>query len=248
MKDSATAARLELIESLSAAFLDATALRLPEAPTAWQAWPTAADLVEHVGRIYAWVSAIVRTGASVDRRDMPGPDGAPDAAWYAERRTELLRSLSLAEPGMPCWTLRGPDGTAGFWHRRMVFETAKHLVDLRFAGSADPMEPPPELPSMAAADGVDELFEVFLSRSRSTLQPLPAAFELRATDLDRRWLVSPDWEVGASGTPAAAVEATAAELLLFVWQRADPFDLPERFTVVGDPATVRAFAEAPIHA
>ena len=99
------------------------------------------------------------------------------------------------------------------------------------------------------ADGIDEFLKVFLGRSRSSLDPLPGSVFLTATDTDRAWALAADWSLGERGdaAPAATIEATAAELLLLLWERASALVEPDRFRITGDAAVVRALESAPIH-
>jgi uncharacterized protein (TIGR03083 family) len=241
--------RLALIARVTAAFADEIDRVDPAAAVPWPWWPDVRALVGHLGGIHGWAAEVVRTGESVpDPDDLPAPvTGA--RAWYLRRREELLAALASAEPEAPCWVLAGCDRTSGFWRRRMLFETTKHLVDLRAAGGgrwriAD------ELGPADYADGIDELFAVFLARSRIGLARLPEPVRLESTDHDRRWLVLPDWTVVADSTgdvPAARISARTGDLALLVWQRADPFGGADRFDLNGDPRTVSAFRDAPIH-
>jgi uncharacterized protein (TIGR03083 family) len=239
---------LELVDRVSAAFADEIDRVDPAASVPWSWWPDARSLIGHLGGVHAWAAEVVRSGEAVlDPVDVPAPV-AGARAWYLERRSELLAALRAADPAAPCWVFAGADRTVGFWRRRMVFETTKHLVDLRAAGGgarriAD------ELTPADYADGIDELVSVFLARSQSGLDRLPAPVLLEPTDSERRWLVLPDWTVVTteSDDDAVRVRARTGYLALLVWNRADPLADPERFTVTGDRTAVAAFRDAPIH-
>ena len=88
---------------------------------------------------------------------------------------------------------------------------------------------------------------MFLPRSRPMLPPLPAAVELRAVDAGRTWRIGPEWRTGPDAGADGVVSARAADLLLALWERADPLRDPERFTIVGDRTAPAALFAAPIH-
>jgi hypothetical protein len=149
----------------------------------------------------------------------------------------------------PCWTFGDPP-TLAFWYRRSTFEVARHVWDLRTAGGVRP-PPPPELSPERYADGVSEHFDVFLtSGARRHLEPLPGTLRLQATDTGAdtaaSWLLTPDWSRPDHADADAAIEATAGELALLCWERADALG-EAAFTISGDAEVVRAFQGTRIH-
>lgn len=238
--------RPDLVAALTAAFAEEIDRHAPTDAVPWPWWPDARALVGHLGGIHGWAARVLRTGEEVpDPEDLPAPDDA--RAWYLGQRTALLDALRSVPSDAPVWVFAGHDASAGFWRRRMVFETAKHLADLRAAGGGT-WRPPAELEPADYADGIDELLGVFLARSRPGLAPLPGSVVLEATDSDRSWLVTSDWVVLDDDViDAARITAATGELALVVWQRADPLSDPERFVVRGDAAVIAAFRDAPIH-
>ncbi|MBW4040783.1 MAG: maleylpyruvate isomerase family protein [Acidobacteria bacterium] len=241
--------RLRLLERVTAAFAAEIDQRDPGAVVPWSGWPDVRALVGHLGGVHDWAAQVLRTGErATEPIDVPAP-AAGARAWYLEQRSALLDAIRSVPPGASCWVFTGTDRTAGFWRRRMLFETAKHLSDLRASGGGV-WRGVPELGVDGSADGIDELFEVFLARSRTGLADLPAPVLLEASDSRRRWAVRPDWAVrdDVEVPGASIVRACAADLALFVWDRADPLTDPDRFEVIGDRATIAAFRDAPIHA
>lgn len=242
-------ARLASVVRLTAAIGVEIAHRDPAAPVPWPELPNVASMVAHVGGIQRWVTAIVRTRTAVDRDAPAVPAGADLGAWFEEGRTDLLDVLAATDPDAPCWVIGGSIGTAGFWRRRMVFEHAKHLMDLRASGTAT-WSAAPELGADDYADGIDELLAVYLPRSRPHLPPLPAPVLLLPDDCDRGFRIERDWTVAAAGPERSdvdtAVAAPASDLALALWERADLRDR-SRFRVAGDPAAVDALASARIH-
>jgi uncharacterized protein (TIGR03083 family) len=180
------------------------------------------DLIAHVGRVFAAVTAVVSTRATapVD----PGPDGhAPDGdaiiGWFDERRSVLLDVLGVGDPDLPVWTW-GPEQRAGFYHRRLAHETAVHVCDLQRALGLDA-----DINRPLAVDGIDEFYGVvapfaLVRRPR----PLPSgSLHLHCTDGDGEWLVVPVdgglvlTHEHAKGT--VAWRGSAVALLLGAWGR-----------------------------
>lgn len=240
------ARRSALLESVARAFGDEIERHDGAEPVAWSTWPDVTRLIGHLGGVHRWAAAVLRTGERTSQpSDLPAPADA--RAWYLDGLDELLTALRGSRPDDPCWVITGTDRTAGFWWRRMVFETTKHLMDLRAAGGGT-WRAAAELAPADYADGVDELVSVFLPRSRPALRPLPAPVRLVGTDTGRSWTFATDWHVGAGTMPdAAEVRARTGDLALLVWQRADPFGRPERFALRGSEDAIAAFVGAEIH-
>ncbi|MGT2427237.1 maleylpyruvate isomerase family mycothiol-dependent enzyme [Amnibacterium kyonggiense] len=236
---------MALLATTTAAFADEIERQDPATAVAWPRWPDVAALVGHLGGVHRWAARVVATGERIAQpADRPAPADA--RRWFLAGRDELIGALRAADPEDPCWVFAGPDRTAGFWLRRMLFETAKHLVDLRAAGGGG-RRAPRELGAGDCADGIDELVTVFLDRSRPVLAPLSRPVRLVALDVDRSWTFTTDWHVGDEPADGAAeVRARAADLALLVWQRADPLRSPDRFRVTGPREVVTAFAAAPV--
>ena len=237
--------RIVSLDRVSSAFAEEIDRRDPDAAIPWPLWPTVAAVTDHLGRNHQWAAEIVRTGQPVDREALSRAPATDVREWYEGCRSQLLQTLEQTPADRPCWVLGGRDGgTAAFWARRMVFESVKHLIDVRASGGGA-WQPAPELDAAGYADGVDELLGEFLPRSRQSLKPLPEPLTLVATDIDRRWSIDTGWNVHSEEREGTRLGATAGNIALLVWQRADPSD--SRFRVDGDAATVAAFAAAPVH-
>jgi hypothetical protein len=236
---------LTRIEHLSSALVDEVAVRSADDAVRSTMWPTVGAVGAHVSAVYRWVTEIVHTGRPAEPAER-SLDEATMTTELRDARRALLAELERED--RECWVLGGETGTTAFWRRRMVLESLKHLLDVRTAPT-ERFAVPDELDAQLAADGVDEFLQVFLGRSRSSLDPLPGGVRLVASDIDRSWTLAADWSLGDGGaaTPAATIEATAAELLLLLWERASALDEPDRFRLSGDPAVVRALENAPIH-
>jgi uncharacterized protein (TIGR03083 family) len=171
------------------------------------------DLADHLGQGNLWAAAAV----TQHRGDYQGPaapgDPAALARWFSGTCGVLLAALDT-DPLASAWTL-APPPTVGFWHRRRCMETLVHRWDAQHAtgtdGSLDPV---------LAGDGVAEVIDTMAPRQvrlGRTSAP-PYAVRLTATDTRASWVLGP-------GDPVAALQATAAELLLLLWGRL-PADHP----------------------
>ena len=236
---------LTRFEHFSSALLDEVVARSADEAVHSALWPKVGAIAGHVTAVYGWVTTILRTGSPADRAESP-LDDATKTTVLRDARDELLAELERDD--RECWVIGGTTGTTAFWRRRMVLETLKHLLDVRTPPSSR-FAVPTALDAELASDGVDEFLQVFLARSRSSLDPLPGTVRLAATDVDRTWTLAPDWSLDGDGDapPVTTVEATAAALLLLLWERASALDEPERFGVSGDTAAVQALESTPIH-
>jgi uncharacterized protein (TIGR03083 family) len=162
--------------------------------------------------------------------DEPG-SSAELGAWSRAGLELVLAGLSSGSPDDPVATFLGTR-TRRWWQRRQAHETSVHRWDAQSAiGVPDPIDP--EL----AVDGIDELFEVFVSRIKpERFGDLEATLHLHATDTDGEWSVN----IGPDAIRVdrehrkgdVAARGSASDLLLFLYGR-----LPSgRLEVFGDTA------------
>ena len=234
---------LTRFQHFSSALLDEVDARSADEAVHSALWPTVGAVAGHVTAVYGWVTTILRTGSPADRAESPLDDDTKTAV-LRDARTELLAELERDD--RECCVIGGATGTTAFWRRRMVLETLKHLLDVRTPPAAR-FTVPSELDAELAADGVDEFFGVFLARSRTSLDPLPGAVRLTATDADRTWTLASDWSLDGEPDVTATIEGSAAALLLLVWERASALEERDRFRLTGDPEVAGAFESAQIH-
>lgn len=159
--------------------------RVPSCPE----W-TVADLVRHLGGVYAWwcshVSRGVTTPPAVTR---PPAEQPPDTAglldWWDARYAEMLDVLNALDPDLPAWSWAPRAKKASFWHRRAAHETAVHRWDAQVAaGLPEPIE------SKLAADGVAEVLDTWLAAGRRrNPSSRPGVVALHASDVDQVWYV-----------------------------------------------------------
>ncbi len=113
----------------------------------------------------------------------------------------------------------------------------------RRGSAADAAAPPaPEVPPEVHADGVSELFDVFLPRSSDADRvDLGGGIRLIATDTGHVWSFGSDWRREGDVDVAATVSGPAGDLLLWVWNRARARDGVRR---EGDADIIRRFEKA----
>jgi uncharacterized protein (TIGR03083 family) len=204
---------------------------------------TVADLALHIGGGQRWAASIVLSGRAqkvpeVLRTTITWAD------WYAGTTAALAAAIRAVDPDEPCWNFAPVGQRAGFWSRRRMHETAIHLVDAVQA-EASTTTGLTVIPPAIAADGVDEVFGVFLPRmlARGFAPAVTRQVGVRATDTGDEWTLTPvpegDRPRVERGDAAgeAVVAGTAAELDLCLWKRL-PADV---LTVEGDADVAAAF-------
>lgn len=195
------------------------------------------DLVTHLGTVHRWAASIVLSGQRVVE---PVPLVAePLADWYGGTAAALLAALGAVDPAEPVPNFSRLDETAAFWPRRQLHEVTVHAVDACQAIGAD--EATWTVPPAIAADGVDEVLQVFFPRltARGRRPDVRSRVRLVAADTGRSWVVGPS--AGEHGTPVqlhpsadagAVVTGTASDLYLGLWKRVPH----ERLAVEGPDA------------
>ncbi len=218
----------------------------PDTPVATVPDWRSRDLVRHVGGIHRWAATTIRE-ARTARYDTTllevvgeWPTDADLVAWFRDGHAGLVQTLRDADPDLDCWSFFAAPTPVAFWTRRQTHETAIHRADAQScSGSVSPYD------AELAADGVDEILVGFAARP-GRYPTDPPVVRLRATDLDRDWLVrlGPDHtEVapgGPDGTSDVTVEAPASDLYLLLWNRIPP----EAVALQGDPGVLSVWRDA----
>jgi uncharacterized protein (TIGR03083 family) len=202
---------------------------------------TVQTVLMHMGRVYRTVAEQVRSQSTemVRRAKTPSPDGFELIEWFREGHTDLVEALRAADPAQPAWTWSDTDATAGFYIRRMAFETAMHRYDAEAAVAT-----PVPFDSDLAADGIEELYEVVLpftiARREVTLPS--GSLHLHRSDGEGEWMLKAvEGEIAIThehGKGDAAVRGPASDLFVFVWHRG----IPDTLQIFGDDAVARAWA------
>ena len=212
-----------------------------------------ADLALHIGAGQRWAASILLSSTAqkvpeVLRTSISWAD------WYAGTTAALVAAIRAVDPEEPCWNFSPVQQRAGFWSRRRLHETAIHLVDAIQADSGgDGIQAVAGaagagvLPAVLAADGVDEVFEVFLPRMLARGFPAAVTRQIgvRAVDTGDEWTLTPAGKgeaprVDRSGAAGEAViSGTAIDLDLCLWKR-----LPAGvLTVEGDARVAAGFLD-----
>jgi len=211
-------------ESIAAALASAPDSAVPGCP----GWDVA-KLALHVGLVYTWAGQQVRERRTspLDLGSLPrAPEGPERVAWLRAAAAAVVDALQAAEDDDPAGGWRDRLVTAGFWRRRMAHESAVHGVD---ADDAVPAGRPWALDPGLAADGIDELMELYLGYARP--DPVPAGrLHLVASDEGAAWTVEAVGD-GLAGRRTSAfgsarggptIAAPAPDLLLVCWGRRHP--------------------------
>ncbi len=198
---------------------------------------TLRDLVAHLGRVYGAVTMVIDQRATEAVR--PGPEAFLDAGldddgvrrWFDERIRAIVVALESVSPETELWSW-SHERTAAFYRRRMVHESAVHLLD-----AARALGRFPSIAHEVCVDGIDEFFDVMLpvAIARPTATMPSGSLHLHCTDGPGEWLLVPDGErvvvTREHAKGSTAWRGTALSLLLAVWGR-DVTDLD----VIGDQA------------
>lgn len=255
---------IAVVEAEGEALQAAAAERMDAAVPSCPGWDVA-TLVNHLGRVHRWTVEAVSAAGPAPAGFPPRPDEVT-LEWFAEGVALLASTLRDADPDGPAWTLVGP-GTVRFWIRRQAVETAMHRWDVELAAGAPTAidaelavvgidevldvhlprrlsgERPPSLPAgtlhLHATDHAHG--EWNLRRSPARARPAGDGVDDhdgRGDGIDREDGVG-QLLVGHGHERAdATVEATAADLLLWLWGRRDL----DAVVVHGDRETAAAWA------
>jgi uncharacterized protein (TIGR03083 family) len=182
---------------------------------------TLRDLVAHVGGANRWVTTCVSSGLTAQERVLPpGPTSRDDLlSWFDESLGELLSALAATAPEDPVWTpIRGASGSV-WWRRKQALEVAIHRADAEAATGVTLTVIEPRL----ALDGIDEYAQEFLPLMLHavTAPPPVTAVLLSPNDIDESRVLSliPAGDDRDPGIPHVELEASASDLLLWMWNR-----------------------------
>jgi uncharacterized protein (TIGR03083 family) len=192
------------------------------------------DLVAHTTEAHWFWGRVVKE--KLQSPDESQPPGLPSGDALIERfRTgaaELADLLASTDGSTPVWTW-AHEKNVSFITRRMAQETAVHGWDGANAAGAET-----SIESSLAADGVEEFLFVFVPVEDTPPPDAVGSIHLHQTDGDGEWTIELSSDGGevtrGHSKGAAAVRATASDLLLLLWRRVPPS--AEGIEVFGDPA------------
>jgi uncharacterized protein (TIGR03083 family) len=229
-----TRALLSSLASDGAAFATAARKGLDTPVPSCPEW-TLEDLLVHLGTVHAWQRTIL-SERPPERIPFPPPPPADDRiAWFETNLSQLVDVATRTDADEPMWSW-APPHQARFWIRRAAQETAVHRWDAEGAhGGAAPID------AEVAADGIQELFDVFMPRLDRRTPVKGAAgqtLHVHCTDVAGEWII----RFAAAGTEIerghakadGAVRGAASDLLILLWGR-EPTGPVE---VIGDPSLV----------
>jgi uncharacterized protein (TIGR03083 family) len=201
-----------------------------------------ADLVWHLTEVHWFWATVAEQRLSEPPDESGGPARPPDhdlVDGFIAGAAHLVQVLRQADQSATCWTWFPQQQDVAFITRHQVQEAAVHHWDAAHAAGADfPIEP------AVAADAVDEFLTVSLPSDDDPVedlpQPLAGTFVMRALDTGDAWTITdgdtPGTITASRGTTdAPALEATASDLILWLYSRKDldsgavPADLLARF-------------------
>ncbi|MET0954215.1 MAG: maleylpyruvate isomerase family mycothiol-dependent enzyme [Aeromicrobium sp.] len=213
---------LELGTAMSR-FAELAAMSAGDEPVpACEGW-TVHDLTVHLGTIHRWAGSILLSG---QRLPEPKPlVTEPVSEWYSGTASALLGAVQAVSPDEPVPNFSHLGETAAFWSRRQMHETTVHAVDAAQALGFD--EGRWTVDPALAADGIDEVLQVFFPRmtARGRRPDVRSRIRLVATDVGQTWIVGPGTEGGTplqlhpSREPDTTVTGTASDLYLGLWHR-----------------------------
>jgi uncharacterized protein (TIGR03083 family) len=190
---------------------------------------TVADLVWHLTEVHWFWGTIVEERLTAPPEESRRPARAHDdglVEGFVAGAARLVEVLREADQSDHCWTWAGWRQDVAFVTRHQVQEAAVHHWDaVHAAGDALVVDP------AVAADSVDEFLHFSVAAEEDPDDPpetrLDGRFTLRATDTGDSWALSDGSrpgtvhvEHGAADGPV--LEATAADLLLWLYARTDP--------------------------
>ena len=181
-------------------------VRVPACP----AWDRSA-LREHQAGVLAFWTRQLADDATPEGPVRTGIDHDANTA-VATLAEGLAARLSQVGASRPCWNWSGADQVSGWVARRMAQEISVHLADAEsITGDITPIA------DDVAADGIDELLDVFVDAAPGT--PTDDGVLVELCDPSRRASLTLDGAVRADAAPEAWLGGTASDVLLALWSR-----------------------------
>jgi uncharacterized protein (TIGR03083 family) len=206
-----------------------------------------ADLVRHLTEVHWLWGTIVEERLTAPPEESRRPPRAAEADLvdvFVAGAARLVQVLREADQSAHCWTWAGWQQDVAFVTRHQVQEAVVHHWDAALAtGAGWALEP------AVAADAVDEFLHFSVASEddpdEPTTPPLDGTFALRTTDTGDAWTLTDGARPGVARVVREAadvptIEATATELLLWLYERVDldtgsaglPDELVARFRAI----------------
>jgi uncharacterized protein (TIGR03083 family) len=208
---------------------------------------TVADLARHVGVVYLHKVECMRLGTHPEQWPPDGVNEEEPLKLLDRSYAALTAEFAARGPGSPAFTWYRPDQTVGYWIRRMAQETVIHRADAELGAGVEIAPIPVDL----ARDGIDEFLVAFVAYGSRTwpdefgdLLSSSDGRALRVEIPDAVWVIQPGPEgvnVRTSDVESAqaVVRAESADMLLWLWNRADD----DAVTIDGDTGVVAYLRE-----
>lgn len=229
-------------------FIDLIKDNDPDTPVPTCPGWTLADLAYHQGEVWHFWGRVV-AGGITERgqlrtiRQIERPDGPLLVDWLALTHNELFSALVDGGTEQEVWTWTGANRDTAWVRRRMAQETAVHRFD-----AANTVGDSYEVPTVVAADGIDEFLMWFAGRERREGEMKPGGtVHLHCTDTTDADVAGGEWYVSSLKEPTctftrehrkgdAAVRGRAHDILMWLWRRSDA-----GIEVIGNAVVARRF-------
>lgn len=190
------------------------------------------QLRDHTAGVLAfWLMQLAEGDAEADGPTFPPAARARATEAVVDLAAETLAVLRELGADAPCWNWSGADLSAGWVARRMANEISVHRADAETAAGIEV-----GLPADLAADGIDELIEVFVDASPD--ENLSDAPILGLTTPKRSWTLA----IGSEGVrpvsadrSAATISGSPVDVILRLWGR------PSNARTDGDRAVLQTW-------
>jgi uncharacterized protein (TIGR03083 family) len=242
---------LDVLQTNGVAFIDLVSSADPDLMiSACPGWRVS-DLANHQAEVWNFWAHIVADGITerTALRAIQTParvDGPELVDWLAATHNALFSALVDAPLDQPAWTWTGATLDAAWVRRRMALESAMHRHDL-----ASTVRVPYDVPTVVAADGIDEFLTYFCGRERREGEmKVGGTVHLHCTDMPEGQQDRGEWYISNVKEPSctftrehrkgdAAVRGPAQSLWLWLWRRDKRGD--DSIEVIGKEEVARRF-------
>lgn len=177
---------------------------------------TMLDLAAHVGSSPVLWGSVLEAAPGARPGEVMWPELPENREelldWCAVELQSMVELFRTTDPAAPAWTGADETGVAAFWMRRAALETAVHLWDAAAAVGTDH-----HISTDLAADGFDELAELFPTLQKWSGHEPRSSLEVAPDDIERTWLYA-----GADEGEPVALRGHGVDIYLRLWGRRRP--------------------------